>query len=71
MADEEDNFTTADAQAALTADLGTAAARLQELLGGQADRPISSLPKWQREEVQQIRAMIAEWLEALREARHG
>jgi hypothetical protein len=72
VADEEDKFTTADAQAALTADLGTAAARLEELLGGRPpEQSIASLPKVIRDEVQAIRKMIAEWLDALREGRRS
>jgi hypothetical protein len=68
---DEDNITTADGHAALTTDLATAALRLQEIFGGQPDRPIASLPRWQREEVRQIQAMIREWNDALREARQG
>jgi hypothetical protein len=71
MVDEEDNITMAEGPAALAHDLGAATARLQELMGNNPDRPISSLPKWQRQEVQQIQKMIAEWLEALREARRS
>jgi hypothetical protein len=69
--EDDDGITTADAQAELVYDLGAATARLQEILGRYADRPISSLPKWERDEVRQIRAMIAEWLDALREARRS
>ena len=71
MVDDEDNCTTTEAHTALVSDLGTAAARLQELMGNNPDRPISSLPRWQREEVRAIQKSIAEWLDALREARHG
>jgi hypothetical protein len=70
--DEDDGITVAEARAALTADLGLATLRLQELLGGRPpDQAITSLPRRQREEVRAIQKTIAEWLEALREARHG
>jgi hypothetical protein len=70
--DEEDNVTTADGLSALTADLELATLRLQELLGGRPpEQAIASLPKRQREEVRQIRAMFAEWADALREARRS
>jgi hypothetical protein len=71
MVDEEDNITMADGHAALAGDLAAGALRLQEILGGQPDRPISSLPRWQREEVKAIQKMLREWDDALKEARHG
>jgi hypothetical protein len=66
---EDDGITTADGLNALAYDLGTAAARLQELLGGQPDRSIAELPKVKRDEVRQIQRMFREWAAALREAR--
>jgi hypothetical protein len=72
MVDDEDGITTADGLSALTADLGLATLRLQELLGGRSpDQAITSLPRWQREEVRAIQKTIAEWLDALREARRS
>jgi hypothetical protein len=71
VADDEDNITTADGLAALSYDLGTAAARLQELFRGRPDQPIASLPKRQRNEVRAIQKMFKEWADALREARQG
>jgi hypothetical protein len=64
--DDDDNITVAEARAALAHDMGTAAARLQEILGRHADRPISSLPRWEREEVLAIQRMIREWHDGLR-----
>jgi hypothetical protein len=71
MVDENDGPTMAEGHAALTGDLAMAALRLQEILGGQPDRPISSLPRWQREEIRAIQKMLREWDDALKEARHG
>jgi hypothetical protein len=70
--EDDDGITTADGLAALTYDFGTATARLQELLGGRPpEQSLASLPKRQREEVRQIQRMIAEWADALREARRS
>jgi hypothetical protein len=73
MVDEEDNITVAEARAAFAHDMGTAAARLQELLGNRPDQAIASLPKVKRDEVRAIQRMIGEWLGGLKEARnpHG
>jgi hypothetical protein len=71
MVDEEDNITTADGHAALVSDLGAATARLQELMGNNPDRPISSLPRRAREEVRPIQKMLREWDDALKEARRS
>jgi hypothetical protein len=68
---DEDNITMAEGHAALVSDLGAATARLQEILGRHPDRPISSLPRWERDEVRRIERMIAEWSDAFREARQG
>jgi hypothetical protein len=69
--DGDDGITTADGLNALTTDLAMGVLRLQEILGEQADRPISSLPRWQREEVLQIQRMLREWNDALKEARRS
>jgi hypothetical protein len=72
MVDEEDNITTADGLSALTTDLGTAAARLEELLGGRPpEQSLASLPRVERDEVRAIQKMFKEWLDGFREARRS
>jgi hypothetical protein len=71
VADEEDGITTADGLNALSADLAVGVLRLREILGEQPDRPISSLPRWQREEVRAIQKMLREWDDAFRETRRS